>query len=41
MLRILAMLMVVVMHFLAQTEALPAAGAGRFPTEREVFGILL
>ena len=41
MLRILAMLMVVVMHFLAQTEALPAAGAGRFPGEREIFGVLL
>ena len=41
MLRILAMLMVVVMHFLAQTEALPAAEAGRFPTEREGFGILV
>lgn len=40
-LRILAMLMVVVMHFLAQTGALPAAGKGRFPAEREIFGVLL
>lgn len=40
-LRILAMLMVVVMHFLAQTGALPEAGEGSFPDEREIFGILL
>ena len=40
-LRILAMLMVVVMHFLSHTGALPAAGAGRLPGEREIFGVLL
>ena len=40
-LRILAMLMVVVMHFLSHTGALPEAGTGRFPGEREIFGVLL
>ena len=29
------------MHFLSHTGALPAAGAGRLPGEREIFGVLL
>ena len=40
-LRILAMLMVVVMHFLSHTGALPAAQEGRMPGEREIFGTFL
>lgn len=40
-LRILAMLMVVVMHFLSLTGALPEAQEGNFPDERKIFGVLL
>lgn len=40
-LRILAMLMVVTMHFLSRTGALPAAGLGMLPKEREILGVIV
>ena len=40
-LRIIAMLMVITMHFLSHTGALPEAGPGKMPGERELFGVLV